>query len=211
MWHLRMTGDAKYGHDWVKRQNAESRLPEFLFDSVCLVAPEPHTCTDSHHHRGPASRLRARLNPTALCDWYCSLPPTSIQGCTSTVVLFRQGGRGGEFPFNVPDEPLLTATSLTGWGEGGEDRGGWRRTGNKEELEFSGSSPPPRSKTPTGRKSQTAGSRRATMSTLTWYKLFWMSRTSFGNSFINCWAMTSSSWMMAKCSILWRGAKQTNK
>lgn len=49
------------------------------------------------------------------------------------------------------------------------------------------------------------------MSTLTWYKLFWMSRTSLGNSCINRWAMTSSSWMIAKCRILWEQQRKRTR
>lgn len=149
--------------------------------TVSLVAPKSHTYPHPlRRHCRPVSRLLARLNLTALCDWKCLLLPTSIQGCPSTVVLFQQGGRGREFPFKVPDEPPLTVTSLTGWGR--VRSGG----GNKEEQEFSGSTLPPQSDTLIGRKLQKDGSRRATMSTLTWYKLFWMFRTSFGNSCINC-------------------------
>lgn len=146
---------------------------------------------------------------TVLCDWNHSLPPTSIQGCTSTAPRgsISTGGRGGEFPFKVPDELPLTVTSLTGWGMGGSG-GGLEIKRNKSSLEACCLN---------NQIHWLRGSRRGRkqesyyMSTLTWYKLFWMSRTSFGNNCINCWAMTSSSWMIAKCSILCRATKQTNK
>lgn len=90
-----------------------------------------------------------------------------------------------------------------------------RLTANKEELEFSGSALPPQSRhwlrgSHSGSKYSSRSCQQA-MSTLTWYKLFWMSRTSLGNSCINCWAMTSSSWMIAKCRILWGQQRKTTR
>lgn len=214
MWHLRMTGDAQNGHNWVKGRNAESPLQTFLFDTVWLVAPpppppptHPPTSTPAPSPTRVGSMHDSSL--TVLCDWNHSLPPTSIQGCTSTAPRgsISTGGRGGEFPSKVPNELPLTLTSLTGWGMGGSG-GGLEIKRNKSSLEACCLN---------NQKHWLRGSRRGRkqesyyMSTLTWYKLFWMSRTSFGNNCINCWAMTSSSWMIAKCSILCRATKQTNK
>lgn len=66
--------------------------------TLCVSSPPSPTPTQTPSTpTHPVSRLHARLNLTALCDWNCSLPPTPIQGRTSIVVLFRQEVEEGSF------------------------------------------------------------------------------------------------------------------
>lgn len=159
MWHLRMTGDAQNGHNWVKGRNAESPLQTFLFWH-CVTrrsAPRPThppTLTPPPFPQPPPQPEwvpcttqvwqscvtgTARSRPRPYKDALAQLP----------VVLFRQEVEEGSFH----SKSLMSYRWQWlpwrggGWGE-------WGRTGNKEEQEFSGSVLLKQSKTLIERKSQ---------------------------------------------------------
>lgn len=106
-------------------------LQMVLFDTMRFVALHTHPPTTTLRPPIPSPTGVGSMHDSSLtvsCDGSRSLPPTSIQGCTGTAPRrsISTGGRGGEFPFKVPDELPLTVTSLTGWG-----RGCCGRTGNR--------------------------------------------------------------------------------
>lgn len=194
-------------------QVAQSRLSQmFRADSVfskCFQMTAPVSLLRPH----PAFRLWIRL-PEGLERFrlphpHKDTPQPAPHGSIST----RR--RGGEFPFKVPYEPTLEPTTVMfPRGDGLCARRKktslevrWYKyylrfciqgTGN-EELMLG------REKK---KKENPRGSCRFAHK-LTWYKLFWMSRTSFGNSCINSLEMSISSWMIARCRILKK--RQRNK